>query len=352
MRPCASRPDVENLFQRSRALKRAPAPETGTGSGNGHRLRTPDTGSRKPEPGTGHRIPEPVPDPEPVAVPEPEPEPEPVPVPEPEPDWIELTTEPVNEIATQNTGRIIRDLRADVLAVIEAESRPALVHFSRQVLPAVGGEPYERIMLIDGNDERGIDVGVMLRPTCAITAMRSHVDDADEEGLIFSRDCPEYFIETRRGGRLVVLVNHFKSKGYGTNSDARRRRQAHAVRRIYARLRKAGHEHIAVVGDLNDTPDSDALAPLFARTGLRDISEHPAFRDDGRPGTYANGAKGQKIDYVLLSPALFAKVKAGGVERRGVWGGERGTLFPHLPEITRAAEAASDHAAIWAEVGL
>jgi hypothetical protein len=36
----------------------------------------------------------------------------------------------------------------------------------------------------------------------------------------------------------------------------------------------------------------------------------------------------------------------------GVWGGKNGTLFPHYPEITEAVEAASDHAAIWAEIDI
>ena len=53
--------------------------------------------------------------------------------------WVELTVEPVNEVATQNTGRIIRDGGADVLAVVEAESRPALVHFSRTPSSPVRG---------------------------------------------------------------------------------------------------------------------------------------------------------------------------------------------------------------------
>ena len=34
----------------------------------------------------------------------------------------------------------------------------------------------------------------------------------------------------------------------------------------------------------------------------------------------------------------------------GVWGGKNGTLFPHYREIAKASEAASDHAAIWAEI--
>jgi hypothetical protein len=36
----------------------------------------------------------------------------------------------------------------------------------------------------------------------------------------------------------------------------------------------------------------------------------------------------------------------------GVWGGTNGTLFPHFPEITKESEAASDHAAIFAECSI
>ena len=39
----------------------------------------------------------------------------------------------------------------------------------------------------------------------------------------------------------------------------------------------------------------------------------------------------------------------GGVFRKGVWGGVNGDLFPHYDSISKAAEAASDHAAIWGE---
>lgn len=65
-----------------------------------------------------------------------------------------------------------------------------------------------------------------------------------------------------------MLVNHFKSKGYGgpATSNARRQLQAERVKAIYEEL--ALHErHIAIVGDLNDTPGSAALAPLLG--GLR-----------------------------------------------------------------------------------
>jgi endonuclease/exonuclease/phosphatase family metal-dependent hydrolase len=277
--------------------------------------------------------------------------------------WVELKTEPVNEVATRMTAKVIQTLGADIVGVVEAESRPSLVRFQDDVIrrilsprgtPTIGPRLFDHIMLIDGNDDRGIDVAVMTRAGYEIELIRSHVDDEDKGNRIFSRDCAEYHIKTPSNQRLVLLVNHFKSKGFGTPAASNRKRklQAQRVKKIYEGLRKAGAKHVAVIGDLNDTPDSDPLSPLIKGTDLKDISEHPKFNDGGRPGTFQNGAAGNKIDYILLSPALFARATGGQTFRMGVWGGAHGTLFPHFPEITKAAEAASDHAAVIAEINL
>jgi hypothetical protein len=45
-------------------------------------------------------------------------------------------------------------------------------------------------------------------------------------------------------------------------------------------------------------------------------------------------------------------VTAGGIWRRGVWGGKNDILFPHYQAMTNAAQAAADHAAIWADTNL
>ena len=182
-------------------------------------------------------------------------------------DWVgslELRDEPVNEHAMRNTARVMMDLDADVLGVVEAESRPVLAAFNTEILPALGGTPLRHVMLIDGNDERGIDVGLMSREGYPIGRMRSHVDDRLANGqTIFSRDCPEFEVTTLSGVRLVILVNHFKSKGYGStaSSNARRRVQAARVAEIYRELSGNGVEHVAIMGDFNDTPGSAPLAP-------------------------------------------------------------------------------------------
>jgi hypothetical protein len=79
---------------------------------------------------------------------------------------------------------------------------------------------------------------------------------------------------------------------------------------------------------------------------------HIKFTGDEHPGTFGNGAPSQKLDYILMSPKLADKVLGGGIERRGVWGGVNGTLFPHFPEIETAKDAASDHASLWVDLEL
>jgi endonuclease/exonuclease/phosphatase family metal-dependent hydrolase len=267
--------------------------------------------------------------------------------------WFELEREPVKEAATENTARVIGLLEADVVCVVEAEDRVGLKRFNDDILPRVDVEPFEHVMLIDGNDDRGIDVGILTRQGFEIVSMRSHVDDTDEKGTIFSRDCAEYEVRTPNGTTLLLLVNHFKSKGYGSPaaSAAKRRRQARRVRAICDERLAEGFEYAAVLGDLNEVPDESPMDPLL-RDGstLIDVMAHKKFQGDGRPGTHGNGTKSSKLDYILMSPKLAERVVKGGIERRGVWGGKNGTLFPHLPTIKTEKDAASDHAALWVQL--
>lgn len=268
--------------------------------------------------------------------------------------WLELRTEPVNAVAIDNTARAIRDIDADILAVVECEDRIALKAFTDDVAPRVGGRPYPNVMVIDGNDARGIDVGLMTKAGYRIRTMRSHIHDDDGAGPVFSRDCPEYEIVTPSGEIVWMLINHFKSKGFGGKaaSDAKRRRQAAAVAEIYRRLCESGQSNVAVVGDLNDTPESGPLRPLFAETDLADVSALPGF-DPGEfreAGTYGLGNDENKIDYVLLSPALQARVTKSGVFRKAAWPGSRPPRWTVYPELDRPERAGSDHHALWVDI--
>ena len=118
-------------------------------------------------------------------------------------------------------------------------------------------------MLVDGNDDRGIDVAIMTRNGFDIGSIRSNVDKTDSKGIIFSRGCAEYEVRTPKGAVTHVLVNHFKSQSGG--GGAKRKRQAKGVRKIVDELVKAG-AHVVVVGDLNEgSTVSGSQAPNLAR---------------------------------------------------------------------------------------
>jgi endonuclease/exonuclease/phosphatase family metal-dependent hydrolase len=273
-------------------------------------------------------------------------------------DWVgslELIEEAINHTSMLTTARVIADVDADILAVVEAESRPALQLFNDDIVTAVGGTPYENVMLIDGNDSRGIDVGIVTRSGFPIDYMISHVNDRDTgHKRIFSRDCPEYCISTPSGNQILIMVNHFKSKGYGSMaaSNARRLSQARRVRELYDLRRSEGWDYIVVAGDLNDTPGSNPLAPLHQNTTMKDAFTHPSFDSGGYPGTYGLCSASNKIDYLFLSPALYALVSAGGVFREGMWPGSRPQRWQTYPELTKPIEAGSDHACLWIDAPL
>jgi hypothetical protein len=75
--------------------------------------------------------------------------------------WFELRREDVVWDAIKNTARVIDSLAADVLMCIEAENRPTLDRFNEKVLGDGFGSAFKNCMLIDGNDQRGIDLGIL-----------------------------------------------------------------------------------------------------------------------------------------------------------------------------------------------
>ena len=101
----------------------------------------------------------------------------------------------------------------------------------------------------------------------------------------------------------------------------------------------------------------DLCTALLAATDLRDISTLPGHDDKGRPGTHGGSTAANKIDYILLSPALRQRAGASGIFRMGQWPGVRPRKWEVYPEIDpaqggEAGHAASDHAALWVELDL
>ena len=267
--------------------------------------------------------------------------------------WVELATEPVNETSTRMTARVIGDVGADIIGIVEAEDRPSLVRFNTELL----GGRYRHAMLVDGNDERGIDVGIMTGNNFDIESIRSNVDNKDANGVIFSRDCPQYEVRTPNGTVLHLLVNHFKSQSGG--GGAKRKRQATEVRRIVNGLVAQG-QHVVVLGDLNEGPatagsQAENLQDLFNNNSpLVDCYSLPSFQVGNRPGSFDSCGLHNRLDYILISNSLLANFAGGGVFRDGLWGSRvtRPTAWSTYPEITESSEGASDHAAVFVDLNI
>lgn len=48
--------------------------------------------------------------------------------------WVELAVGPTDETSTRMTARVIQDVGADIIGIVEAEDRPSLVRFNKDLL--------------------------------------------------------------------------------------------------------------------------------------------------------------------------------------------------------------------------
>jgi endonuclease/exonuclease/phosphatase family metal-dependent hydrolase len=274
--------------------------------------------------------------------------------------WVDLATETINETSVAMTARVIQDVAADVQCVVEVEDRPSLVRFNHDLL----ADRYEHVMLIDGNDTRGIDVGIMTTAQVEILCSKSNVDTPDPGApgeRLFSRDCAEYECGLPSGATVRVLLNHFKSQSGGGGGE-KRRRQAQGVRDVVDGLVADGATNIVVMGDLNEGPkalgqSALGLAPLYgAGSPLVDGYSLPTFDAGPPPGSFQSCGITNRLDYIFVSHALSSLVSGGGIERRGLWGTSTNKNPPEdwdvYPEITSVHQSASDHAAIFVDVNI
>jgi endonuclease/exonuclease/phosphatase family metal-dependent hydrolase len=235
-------------------------------------------------------------------------------------DWvggIELKRVDLPLAAQENTARVVREVAADVQCVVEVEDRFTLESFNRQFLP--GESSYAYNMLIDGNDKRGIDVGLLTR--FPILGVQTHIFDVEPGSprRIFSRDCLEVTLALPDGERLYVLVNHFKSRiGALAYTAARRKAQAERVASILRKYDLA-RDRVVVAGDFNDTPESESLQALLDVPHLTDVLCEK-YRIPADRWTYKTK---EQLDYILVSRPLADAMVDVGLERRGLLDAER-----------------------------
>lgn len=243
--------------------------------------------------------------------------------------------------ATRKLAERIKALDVDVLALQEIENIEALDEFcDEQGLRAAG---YKHLVLVEGNDDRLIDVGVMSRlPIGAVTSWRHRTyKNRPRERPVFSRDLLEVDIldEKRKRVLLTLYVNHLKSRLAKDDDEKRagnlrRKRQADTIAAIIGERPPPGG--YVILGDLNDTPTASrlkAIRDLAVVDALSDPDEtggpYPADDPDQpktKAWTHRYRASGRTdyelFDQIWLSSDLAAKQTRAWIQRRTSRGGD------------------------------
>ena len=273
-------------------------------------------------------------------------------------DWVgglEFCRDPLSVVAQENTAKVIEAVDADIQCVIEVEDRLTLERFSQTLLKK---KPFDYNIVIDGNDSRGIDVGILSRHPFG--SIKTHVfdkEDVAKKARIFSRDCLEVEVLLPGDRSVFLLVNHLKSQGYGSkaSNDARRKLQADRIVEILSAydLRPGSRRHRWRLQ--RQAWQRTARGPVGARRSERRACE--AVRRGCAKDRWTYKDKSQ-IDYLLVSKPLADAMIEAGVERRGLFEAEKltknlsgGPVRP-FPTVVDDTTDASDHGAVWAEFDL
>ena len=228
-------------------------------------------------------------------------------------------------------ARSVRKLDVDVLLMPESENLTALQRMVDESLADLGYTPY----LVDGQDTfTGQDVGLLSRLPIAETGRtdeRVPVGVSDRTYGVSKNLWAR--LDLRLGDDVVpvtIIGVHFLARPDDVERRDRREAQAEAIRRL-AEAESAAGRQLIVLGDFNDfddatldrrgsTPITDVLATV-KRVGPGDADDlvnvlgdvpqaerYTALYDRNGNGAIDEGEL-SAIDHVLLSPALYERVR-------------------------------------------
>jgi len=255
-----------------------------------------------------------------------------------------------DEAETVEIARRIKDvMNADVLAVQEVEHIEILKKFNREHLGGI----YPYAVLIEGNDRRLIDVGILSKlPIGMVVSHQTAVHPDDPDRRVFGRDLLQVEVLDSHREKLFTLYNtHLKSHfvPFGEDpvqgaidADHRRKRQAETISKIITRMERPNSRFV-LMGDMNDPPDSEFLAPMLTADGqpLIGTLANPQETRPAKAETPGQGPGPQSkawthrfnppgpefpryelFDHIWVSQALSGRFSSPMIDRRTKHGGD------------------------------
>lgn len=230
-------------------------------------------------------------------------------------------------------ARSIRALDADVLAVVEVENRGILQKFVDAFLEDMGYE----VVLFEGNDLRGIDVGLLSRVPVGEVISHRHMKFKEASGkpTRFMRDLLQVRLRPENALPFDVFVVHYKSKG-GEDNGGAATRLAEAVETRYVidnMLNERSDARFVICGDYNDTIDSEPLKALIS-TGPMALTTFIGDLPSNETITFNQPPHLSMIDFILASPAM-AKTYVSKSYHVRVGGSPEKTGSDHNPVVAQ-----------------
>ena len=239
-------------------------------------------------------------------------------------NYLDQPTESRSHVKSAEAKAKIREsiiaMNPDVIALEEMGTTNALLEL-RESLKADGLDfPFwEHVQSFDTN----IHIAVLSK--LPIIARHPHLNDEfllDGKRFQVKRGFAELDIQAATNFTFTLIAAHLKSKLATLDADEAEERlgEAKALRRIIdAHFKANPNAKLIVLGDFNDTINSDSTKAVIGRGKFKLTDTRPAERNgDNVPGeppyfkprnvawTYFYGADDtySRIDYILLSPAM------------------------------------------------
>lgn len=214
------------------------------------------------------------------------------------------TNKPEGEL--QAMVRVIDKASPDIMIHSEVDTLQTMQEFSRKYLNS-----QYRTLLIDGNDGRGIDVGMYIRNDVPIhVEARSFKDLKDQDGIVFSRDAATFLL-TKVGSQrpmLAIVGVHLKSMRDVPGDPKgllRRTREALALGFVYETLQKEFGSDFPVIisGDFNNHIDKAPEFEPLRKLNFQNAVDLAGFQ--GLRHTHYYFVSGKHPDFKPLDASLL-----------------------------------------------
>src|SRR5680860_1909877 len=158
--------------------------------------------------------------------------------------WIALQTIPLDTVAVKNKARVIAEVNPDILLLQEIEDRSSLEEFNAKLLPEFDCTSFQEVVVIQGSDKRGQEMGIMLKNGYRIRSVSCHPFDI-ENGPNPKKEFFRYEIKTPSRHTIWLLAAHLQEETKDKEmSDSLRKEEVQRIVDVYNGLRENGQNNI------------------------------------------------------------------------------------------------------------